>query len=258
MILYLPYCLIYVVSTVKNEKLNCYGYIYDFSIKACNWLQFADDTAIVTSSEDDNQLLMNGFIKWCTWADLSTHRQVSRIRHKKNCYEILSILSLLSINFERILPLKIDDSFTYLGKDFNFGMDCTKIKDNIIGDIWKYIKKIDLLPLHLKNQILIVQRFVFSKLRWSFSIYDLTETCAKQKIDDVILNKYYRKWLNMPISGIISHLRLPTKSLGLNISSKYIQLSKYIITVNNLCGGSQRLQSVLIPASFSTWQWIEM
>ena len=135
MILYLPYCLIYVVNTVKNEKLNCFGYIYDFSIRPCNWLQFADDTAIVTSSEDDNQLLMNGFIKWCTWADLSTHRKVSRIRHKKNCYEILSILSLLSINFERILPLKIDDSFTYLGKDFNFGMDCTKIKDNIIGDI---------------------------------------------------------------------------------------------------------------------------
>ena len=38
-------------------------------------------------------------------------------------------------------------------------------------------------------------------------------------IDNAILNKYYRKWLNMPISGNISHLRLPTKSLGLNVSA---------------------------------------
>ena len=41
----------------------------------------------------------------------------------------------------------------------------------------------------------------------------------KQKLDDAILNKYYRKWLNMPISGNISHLHLPTKSLDLNISA---------------------------------------
>ena len=40
----------------------------------------------------------------------------------------------LTINSERILPVKRDDSFTYLGKDFNFSMDCTKIKDNIIDD----------------------------------------------------------------------------------------------------------------------------
>ena len=98
-------------------------------------------------------------------------------------------------------------------------MDCTKIKDNTIDDIWKYIQIIDVLHLHPKNKILIVQRFLFSKLRWSFLIYNLTETCVKQKIDDAILNKYYRKWLNMPISGNINHLRSPTKYLGLNISA---------------------------------------
>ena len=98
-------------------------------------------------------------------------------------------------------------------------MDCTKNEDNIIDNIWKYIKIIDVLPVHPKNKIVIVQRFVFSKLRWSFSIYDLTETWVKQKLDDAILNKYYRKWLNMPISGKTSHLHLPTKSRSLNISA---------------------------------------
>ena len=165
------------VNTVKNEKLNYFGYVYDFSFKPRNWFQFADDTAIVTSSEEDNQLLINGFIKWCTWADLSVRIDKCHVFGiKKIGTKSCQYCPYLSINRERIPPVKINDSFTYLGKDFNFGMDCTKIKDNIIDNIWKYIKIIDVLPLHPKNKILIVQRFVFSKLRWSFSIYDLTET----------------------------------------------------------------------------------
>ena len=69
--LLLNLCINNLVNTVKNEKLNCFGNVYDFSFKPRNWFQFADDTATVTSSEEDNQLLINRFIKWCTWRDLS-------------------------------------------------------------------------------------------------------------------------------------------------------------------------------------------
>ena len=30
------------INTVKNIKLNCFGYVYDFSFKSRNWFQFAD------------------------------------------------------------------------------------------------------------------------------------------------------------------------------------------------------------------------
>ena len=59
-------CIKALVNTVKNEKLNCFGYVYDFPFKPRNRFQFADGTAILTSSEKDNQILMNGFMKWCT------------------------------------------------------------------------------------------------------------------------------------------------------------------------------------------------
>ena len=127
-------------------------------------------------------------------------------------------------------------------------MNFTKIKDNIIDNIWKYIKIIEVLPLHPKNKILIVQRFVFSKLRWSFSICDLTETWVKQKLDDAILNKYYRKWLNMTISSNISHLHLPTKSLGLNISAAKQVCNNSKLSVRRIL----KIQSTLMLASFST------
>ena len=228
-------CINTLVNTGENEKLNCFSYIYDFSFKSHNWFQFADDNATVTSLEEDHQLLINGFIKWCPWTELSVLIDKCHVFGiKKIGTKSCQYCPYLIFNCERIPPVKIDDSFTYLGKDFNFGMNCTKIKDNIIDDIWKYVRKIDVLPLHPKTKTLIVKRFVLSKLRSSFSTCDLTETWVKQKIDDTILNKYYRKWPNMPISGNISHLRLPTKTLGLNIIAAKQVYNNWKLTVRRI------------------------
>ena len=82
----------------------------------------------------------------------------------------------------------------------------------------KYLEKIDLLPLHPKFKIEIVQKYIYSKFRWSFSIYPLTVTWITQNIDNNI-NRYVRKWLQIPISGNITHLSLPRKKLGMNIKS---------------------------------------
>ena len=35
---------------LQEERLNCLGYVYDESSVPRNWLQFADDTAIITST----------------------------------------------------------------------------------------------------------------------------------------------------------------------------------------------------------------
>ena len=123
------------VNTVKNEKFNCFGYVYDFSFKPGNWFQIADDTAIGRSSEEDNQLWINCFIKWCLRADISSRTDkclafsVNKVGTTSCQY-----CPYLIINDEKIPSLKIDYIYTYLVKDFNFGMDCMKIKHNIIDD----------------------------------------------------------------------------------------------------------------------------
>ena len=33
------------------------------------WFQFADDAAVVTSGEKENQLLLNCFTRWCQWGN---------------------------------------------------------------------------------------------------------------------------------------------------------------------------------------------
>ena len=52
------------INTIRQEKLNCIGYIYDGCIPPTHWLQFADDTATITALESDNQHFVNTFRKW--------------------------------------------------------------------------------------------------------------------------------------------------------------------------------------------------
>ena len=63
-------CMNTLIKSIKSEKISCLGYVLDKILTPRHWLQFADDTAIVTSLQEDNQLLCNVFSKWCSWADL--------------------------------------------------------------------------------------------------------------------------------------------------------------------------------------------
>ena len=207
------------VKTVDDEKIRCMGYVFDTTFKPRSWFQFADDTCIVSAHEEDNQLLCNAFTKWTVWADLKIRvdkchtigmRKFGSI-HKQ--YE-----PVINICHERIPPLKDGEEFIYLGKVYNYEMGTETEKDNLTTELKKYLEKIDLLPLHSKFKIEIVQSYVYSKFRWRFTIYPLTETWISNNIDNNI-NRYVRKWLQIPISGNITHLRLPKKKLGMNLRS---------------------------------------
>ena len=51
------------INTIKSERVECLGYVYNGVLSPKHWFQFADDTAIVTALERDNQLLCNTFLK---------------------------------------------------------------------------------------------------------------------------------------------------------------------------------------------------
>ena len=109
-------------------------------------------------------------------------------------------------------------SFTYLGKYINFLMICDEIKTELLNEIVKYVDIIDKLPIKCLHQIEIIQRYVILKLKWRFSVYNLSETWISENLDSHI-NRYYRKWLNIPVSGNITHLTLPKSKLVLNIKT---------------------------------------
>ena len=36
-----------------------------------HWFQFADDATISTSTESENQILLNCFTRWCQWSNMT-------------------------------------------------------------------------------------------------------------------------------------------------------------------------------------------
>ena len=51
-------------------------------------------------------------------------------------------------------------------------------------------------PLTPLNKLSVIQRYVYSKLRWKFSVYDLTETWVVRNIDNQI-SKFVILWLRL-------------------------------------------------------------
>ena len=93
------------------------GYFYQVCLKPKHWFQFADDTAIVTALESDNQHLCNVFLKSTSWADLTikvSECYTSRIRKNKTASE--QFQSYIRIRKQRIPPVKPDKSFYLLRK----------------------------------------------------------------------------------------------------------------------------------------------
>ena len=159
-------------------------YVYDGGVQLKHWMQFADDTAIVTALENDNQLVCNCFLKWSSWAGLIVRvDKCSVFGMKKSKTESVQYQPYVTINRERVRPIKNGDSFTYLGKDFTFNMNCDQVKENLMKTIPDCTNRIDTSPIHPLGKIEIRQKYVYSKIKWGLSIYDLSETWMKENID---------------------------------------------------------------------------
>ena len=89
-------------------------YVYNGGVQPKHWMQFADDAAIVTALESDNQLLCINFLKWSSWAGLIVRLdKCSVFGIKKSKTESIQYQLYVTINRERVRPIKNGGSFTY-------------------------------------------------------------------------------------------------------------------------------------------------
>ena len=115
---------------------------------------------------------------------------------KKNGNSSTQFKSNLKLNNEVIPPVKLNETFTYLGKTFSYTMSADKVKLELTSDFNLYIDTINRLLLYPKNKLNIITRYVYSKVRWRFSIYRLGETWVKQNLDSIV--KEYVKCFMYP------------------------------------------------------------
>ena len=128
-----------------------------------------------------------------------------------------------------IPPVEIDGSFRYLGKMFSYTMGTDEIRNELEEELTSYLDKVDKLPLHPKNKLLIINKFVYNKLRWRLSVYHLSESWATKSLDGKVIH-YVKRWLHFHQGANLTHLKLSVSKFGLGFQLlsdvlKYCKLS---------------------------------
>ena len=77
-----------------------------------------------------------------------------------------------------------------------------------------------------------------SILRRRLSIYEISQTCIIQNLDNIVL-KFVLKWLGFPIGANVTHLSLPTSKFGLNFKTISQVLKHCNVSTRKLLHDSQ-------------------
>ena len=221
------------IQHIKSEKFRQCG-VYNksivngtlFSLRPIHWFQFADDAAVISGQENENQVLLNRFTLWCQWADMIIRvDKCITFGVKKATTKSIQYQPKLFIKNQLIPRVDNGNSFKYLGRYFDFGMTNSMHKSKLTAELNKILSQIDLLPLHPKYKILLYSRHLLSKISWHFTVADLTKTWVSENLDNTVAS-YIRRWLEIPICGTLSNIFLTKTKFGLNIyppSTKFVQ-----------------------------------
>ena len=175
------------IEFIKNEKYQQFGYNFIKYMIPRHWYQFADDAAVVTGLEHENQVLFNAFNRWCTWADMIIRvDKCHSFGMKKVGSSSRQYKPKLYINNELIPAIEINESFKYLGRHFDYSMSNQEHRDNLCDTVDELLKDIDSLPLHPRNKLLIYHCYLLSKISWDLTIADISMTWIKQTLDNKV------------------------------------------------------------------------
>ena len=108
------------INTIKSEKVECMGYVYNGALQPKHWFQFAGNTTIATALERDNQLLCNAFRKWSTWADLIILVDKCHTYSMKSKRKSIQFQSSVTLKKERIPQLNLKRVSSISGKTLVF------------------------------------------------------------------------------------------------------------------------------------------
>ena len=212
------------IQHIKADKYRQFGFMFNF-LNPIHWFQFADDAAVITGQDYENQHLLNRFTIWCQWSNMIIRvDKCSTFGIKKFLTKSVQYLTKLLINNGLIPTIQMGESFKYLGRFFDFDMSDQEHKSELMSLIDELMSDIDHKPLHPKNKLK-KPLYVLSKISWHLTVAPLSKTWVTETIDSVI-NQYIRKWLEIPISGTLSNIYLTHNTFGLNIlpaSVKFIQ-----------------------------------
>ena len=203
-----------------------------------HWFQFADNAAVITSDEKENQILLNCFTRWCQWANFIIRvDKCVTFGVKKYSTRSTQFQPKLLIDKQLVPPVKNGESFKYLGRYFDFDMTNELHNSKLLSLFSTFMKGIEDLPLHPKNKLLVYHRYVLSKVSWHFTVADIPRTWVTENLDNLV-SRYIRSWLDLPVSATLTSLALTEKQFGLNLQMPSVKFTQYQIVSRNILRSS--------------------
>ena len=99
------------IQHIKAEEYRQFSFSFKL-LNPIHWFQFADDAALITSQESENQHLLNRFSVWCQWSDMIIRvDKCSTFGIKKAITKSVQHLPKLLINNRLIPAINIGESF---------------------------------------------------------------------------------------------------------------------------------------------------
>ena len=99
------------IQYISDQKFKQFGFTIN-SLYPVHWFQFADDAAVITGLENENQMLLNHFTRWCAWADMKIRvDKYSAFGIKKSSTSSTQYLPNLIIYHEVVPTIDIGKSF---------------------------------------------------------------------------------------------------------------------------------------------------
>ena len=188
------------IQHIKSEKYRQLGFWKSsengIPLNPIHWFQFADDAAVVSGQEKENQMRLNRFTIWCQWAQMIIRvDKCSTFGIRKQLTKSIQYLPKLFINNCLVPRVELGKSFRYLGRYFDFNMSDEDHKSEVYDTLTNILNEIDDLPFYhyLRNcgTAIPVQRFNYTQL--SSSNHKFNPVRCQQNLD--IYTQELDNWL---------------------------------------------------------------
>ena len=186
------------ITSIRSQEFEQLGYKYAQHLSPRHWYQFADDAAIVTGQQYENQILLNAFTRWVSWANMIIRADKCKtFGIQKQGTTAVQFLPKLLTNNSVIPPVKINEQFTYLGRHFNFQVDDEEHESTLVRTCREILTDIDKLPLHPKHKIELYSKYLLSKI-------SKNNNSNNNNDDDDIKTQLFMKYVSMIKSSSVN------------------------------------------------------
>jgi hypothetical protein len=210
--------LLQILDTPSYRKM---GYNWGNKVsQQTNWLQYADDAALVSKDLKGAQGLTNLFETWCSWSKMEIRldkcNSFGMVKKEKNYNQILP---KISISKGGITPTPIGGSFKYLGRIFDFDMKGEIEKHELVAKLSNLLKITTDLNIRPQMKLKIFDSYIVSQISFSLRVCNFTSTWVAESLDALCI-QHIRKWIEAPISSCVSEwLISPKGRCGMGIPS---------------------------------------